>query len=153
MTDSGVAIARELAALRPEMKATFFHFDHLGPDLSAMPKFDRALIYTMHTIEQVTWIEPRFFHVLAGAARRVTCLHFEPFGFQVRESGPVTRCHRKFMEDRNWNLNFAEALVQAIRIYGLRSDFSLAEQFLPSDWQNPTSLAIWHSGPASRQRA
>lgn len=146
LTESGVSIAKELAALRPDMKATFFHFDYVKPDLSVIPKCDRALVYTLHSIEQVALIDPSLFSVLAGIAKQVTALHFEPFGFQlVTDVGPVTDSHRKFMQQRGWNQNFASALVEATQQYGIKSDYACTEQFLPSDWQNPTSLAIWHS--------
>jgi SAM-dependent methyltransferase len=147
-TDSGVAVARELAALRPDMKATFFHFDHLKPDLSVVPRFERVLLYTMHSIEQVAVIDPGLFEVLASVGKRVTALHFEPFGWQLRETGPVTQEHRKSMQEKGWNQNFAWALGEAMRRYGLRCDFNMTEAFLPSDWANPTSLAIWHSAAA-----
>jgi hypothetical protein len=145
LTESGVAMATELAALRPDLPFTFFRFDYLKPDLDALPKFDRALVYTMHSIEQVGSIDPGLFGTLAGVAKRVDGLHFEPFGFQIAETGPVTGQHRAFMEKHGWNQNFAIALAQAMSRYGLTSDFTLAEQFLPSDWQNPTSLVIWKS--------
>ena len=153
MAAAGVAIATELAALQPAMKASFFRFDHVAPDLSAVPRCERALVFTMHSIEQVTRIEPSYFRTIADVARRVTALHFEPFGWQVKRTGPVSDEHRKFMMERNWNLNFAEALVGAIKEYGLRCDYNLAEQFLPMDWTNPTSLSIWHSGPSEDEDA
>jgi SAM-dependent methyltransferase len=148
LTKSGVAIAQELAALRPDMKATFFAFDHLQPDLGIVPRVDRALVYTMHSIEQVALIDQSFFAVAAGIAKDVTGLHFEPFGYQLGETGPVTKDHKKFMLERGWNQNFAVALAQAMQRYGLNSDFTVTEQFLPADWQNPTSLTIWRSAAA-----
>jgi SAM-dependent methyltransferase len=145
LTASGVSLARDLAALRPDMKASFFHFDHLKPDLSAVPRFERVLLYTMHSIEQVAEIDPSLFEVLASAGARVTGLHFEPFGWQVRDTGPVSREHRMAMQENRWNQNFAASLAEAGRRYGLTCDFEMIEAFLPSDWANPTSLAIWHS--------
>jgi hypothetical protein len=52
------------------------------------------------------------------------------------------------MQERGWNQNFAVALAHAMQCYGLKSDFTVTEQFLPSDWQNPTSLTIWRSAAA-----
>lgn len=149
LTDSGVSVARDLAALRPDLEASFFHFDYLKPDLSAVPRFDRVLLYTMHSIEQVAEIDPGLFKILASVGERVTGLHFEPFGWQVRESGPVSHEHRQFMEENDWNRNCASALTEAGRRYGLTCDFPMTETFLPSDWANPTSLAIWHSAAPS----
>jgi SAM-dependent methyltransferase len=148
LTESGAAIARELAALRPEMNVTFFHFDYLKPDLGMIPKCERALVYTMHSIEQVWNIEPTLFKELASIAKYVTGIHFEPFGFQIRQTGPVSQHHQQFMQEQGWNCNFAEALKQALQLYGIKSDFTVTEAFLPTDWANPTSLTIWHSDAA-----
>jgi len=145
LTESGVAIARELAALEPRMDATFFRFDHLKPDLSALPPMDRALVMTVHSLEQVKHIAPEFFLAVSGIARAVSCLHFEPFGFQVADLGPATGAHREFMVNSGWNQNFAAALAQASRQYGLKTSFIATELFLPIGADNPTSLAIWHS--------
>jgi hypothetical protein len=145
LTESGVSIARDLAALEPQMDATFFRFDHLHPDTSAVPRRDRALVFTVHSIEQVMMIPVEFFLAIAGVAREVTCLHFEPFGFQVSDLGPVSQAHRRNMAKNGWNQNFAAALLQAEQDFGFTKSFIATELFLPTDSENPTSLAIWHS--------
>lgn len=146
LTESGVGVARDLAALAPEMDATFFHFDYLDPDLAAVPRFGRTLVFTVHSIEQVNMIDARLFGVIAGVAREVTCIHLEPFGFQFADLGPVTKLHRAMMERNHWNLNFGEALLRAQDEQAIRVKFVATELFLPADFENPTSLAIWESG-------
>ena len=148
LTDSGVAIARELAALEPRLDARFFHFDYLAPDLGAVPRFDRALVFTMHSIEQVKLIGPELFDAISRVARDVACIHFEPFGFQVATLGPATEAHRKTMEKNGWNLNFAAALQEAARRYPVKVDYMATELFMPIDPHNPTSIAVWHSTAA-----
>lgn len=145
LTESGVAVARELAALEPRMNATFFRFDHLEPDLSAVPPMDRALVMTVHSIEQVKHIDPEFFLAISGIARDVNCLHLEPFGYQVADLGSASQAHRNFMIENGWNQNFASALAEATRRYGFKTSFMATELFLPDNADNPTSLAIWHS--------
>jgi hypothetical protein len=145
LTASGVAIAGEIAALQPDMQTNFFRFDYLKPDLSAIPRVERALVYTVHSIEQVTRIAPELFRVIAGIARHVTCIHLEPFGFQVKDQGPVTQAQRRLMLETGWNLNFAEALFQARDQFGLKVDFLETEIFLPQNPDSPTSIAIWSS--------
>lgn len=150
LTESGVQAAREIAALAPEMDATFFRFDYLDPDFSALPRFDRALVFTVHSIEQVYRIDAGLFGAIAGVANHVTGLHLEPFGFQVADLGPVTRAHSAMMTEKKWNLNFAEALLRARDESVITLKFLATELFLPTDPDNPTSLAIWESGtPAS----
>lgn len=145
LTESGVAIAKELAALEPRMDATFFRFDHLQPDISAVPRKNRALVFTIHSVEQVKLIAPEFFLAIAGVAREVNCLHFEPFGFQVGDLGPASQAHRELMVANGWNQNFAAALTQAAQRFGFTTSFIGTEMFLPMQAENPTSLAIWHS--------
>ncbi|HVA12697.1 MAG TPA: hypothetical protein VNF99_05575 [Stellaceae bacterium] len=145
LTQSGVSIAREIAALDPAMKAHFFPFDYLDPALAVEPA-ERALVFTVHSIEQVCRIDPRLFAAIAGAARRVDCIHFEPFGFQLAELGPATREHRSQALENSWNLNFAAALQEAQQTQGLRISCIVTETALPVDPRNPTSLAIWHAG-------
>jgi hypothetical protein len=145
LTESGVTMAREIAALDPAMKADFFPFDYLEPALTIAP-IERALVFTVHSIEQVCQIDPQLFAVIAGAARRVDCIHLEPFGFQLAELGPASREHRDQAIENNWNLNFAETLQKAQQTQGLRISCLITEMSLPADPRNPTSLAIWHAG-------
>src|SRR5579863_3225326 len=61
LTASGVTLGREIAALDPAIDATFFRFDYLAPSLAALPRVDRALVFTCHSIEQVQRIDPELF--------------------------------------------------------------------------------------------
>jgi hypothetical protein len=110
---------------------------------------DRALVFTMHSLEQVKHIAPELFLAISRVARAVSCLHFEPFGFQVADLGPATQAHRELMVGNGWNQNFAAALSQACQQYGLKTSFMATELFLPTGHDNPTSLAIWHSSSST----
>ena len=145
LTESGVAVAQEIAALDPAMKASFFSFDYLEPALAIAP-VERALVFTIHSIEQVCQIDPRLFAVIAGAAKRVDCIHLEPFGFQLVELGPASRGHRDQAVENSWNLNFAATLQEARRLHGIEVSCVITETSMPIDPLNPTSLAVWHSG-------
>jgi hypothetical protein len=145
LTASGVAMAQDIAALDPAMKALFFPFDYLDPVLAIEP-VERALVFTMHSIEQVCQIDARLFGAIAGVARRVDCIHLEPFGFQLAELGPASREHRKQAIENNWNVNFAAALQEAQQAHGVKISCLITELSLPIDPHNPTSLAIWHAG-------
>jgi len=146
LTESGVAMAGELAALEPRLQAKFFRFDHLKPDFSFLPPLRRALVFTVHSLEQVRLIPPEFFLAISRVAPAVSALHFEPFGFQVADLGPASQAHRELVDDKGWNVNFAASLAQACQQFGLKTTFMATEMFLPHDAPNPTSLAIWHSG-------
>jgi SAM-dependent methyltransferase len=145
LTESGVALGREIAALDPAMNARFFPFDYLEPVFAIEP-IERALVFTVHSIEQVCKVDAQLFAAIAGLARRVDCVHLEPFGFQLAELGPASREHRDQAVENNWNLNFAAALQEAQQSHGLRISCLITEMSLPADPRNPTSLAIWHKG-------
>lgn len=143
-TNSGVELARELAALEPGLNATFFHCDHTALDLSAVPHCKRALLFTMHSIEQVKAISPAWFAEAASVADQVVGLNFEPFGYQVADLGSASKVHKQSAEMRGWNQNFAEALKAARDGGTITLDFLATELFLAAP-ENPTSLAVWRS--------
>lgn len=144
-TQSGVAIANKLAKLNSDHTYSFHHFDHLNPDLSWLPKYDRVLVYTMHTIEQVREITPQWFDVVGKCAKKVVCLNFEPFGYQLQELGPATKGHKDLFQKMEWNQNFGPTLLAAQKQGLIRIEYLETELFLPTDQDNATSLAIWHS--------
>jgi SAM-dependent methyltransferase len=145
LTQSGVEIARELAALDPRMKTRFFRHDHLAPDFGPLPRFDRPLVFTAHSLEQVWMINPALFQAMAGLGRAVVGLHLEPFGFQMETLGPATEAHAALFREKGWNQNFAAALQQARENRWIDVTYASTEIFLPQDPENPTSLAIWRS--------
>jgi SAM-dependent methyltransferase len=145
LAPSGVEIAGELAALDPRMQARFFHHDHLAPDFAHLPRFDRVLVFTVHSLEQVWMIHPALFQAMAGLGREVAGIHLEPFGFQTAKLGPVTEAHAALVRKNGWNENFAAALQQARENRWVNVTYASTEIFLPQDPENPTSLAIWTS--------
>ena len=53
-TSSGVEMAKKLASIEPNMRAEFFHFNHLRPKFDKNLDFGkRVLVFTARTIEQV----------------------------------------------------------------------------------------------------
>lgn len=144
-TESGVAMARDLASLVPDRPYEFFHFDHLKPDLSNIPRKKRALVFTAHTIEQVLMIPGKWFDVVAGIADEVHCIHVEPFGFQMQDLGPATRAHAEFFSQQQWNRNFAAVAIEARDRGVIKLDAILLETTFPHDPNNPSSLLFWRT--------
>jgi hypothetical protein len=145
LTQSGVEIASELAALEPRLQARFFRHDHLAPDFGHLPRFERPLVFTVHSLEQVSLINPALFQAMAGLGDEVVGMHLEPFGFQMANLGPATEAHAAYFRENAWNENFAAALQQARENRWLTVTYASTEIFLPPDPINPTSLAIWTS--------
>lgn len=150
-TESGVALARRLAGLDACVPAKFFHFDHRVPNLTAVPRGRRALVFTVHSLEQVRLIHPEWFAAAAGVADEVVGLNLEPFGFQVAELGETSRMQRAEFSIRGWNTNFVDALMAAREGGLVDLTYMATEMFVSNDHTNSTSLAVWRA-PASAAR-
>ena len=146
-TKSGENICRELATATPSMKAEFFHFDHLEPDLSFLSgKFERLFIFTVHTIEQVNKIPECWFKKVCEAAPFVRGVNIEPFGFQMIELGPSSKAQKEFFIRNNWNLNFANVLKNANERKEVEIEEIMTEHIYSNDLINISSLAVWKHG-------
>ena len=141
-TKSGVEIAQKLAKKAPKMKTEFFHFNHLEPKLPFKKPFKRAFVFTCHSIEQVMQINENWFDEVVKAGEFVRGAHLEPFGFQLKNSGPLSDMHKDFMIQNSWNINFAEVLRQALERKIIKDEQIFLEMGLTPD-VNVGSLAFW----------
>ena len=141
-TKSGVEIAQKLAKKAPKMKTEFFHFNHLEPKLPFKKPFKRAFVFTCHSIEQVMQINENWFDEVVKAGEFVRGAHIEPFGFQLKNSGPLSDMHKDFMIQNSWNINFAEVLRQALERKIIKDEQIFLEMGVTPD-VNVGSLAFW----------
>ncbi|MDY2764473.1 hypothetical protein [Campylobacter sp.] len=141
-TKSGVEIAQKLAKKAPKMKTEFFHFNHLEPKLPFKKPFKRAFVFTCHGIEQVMQINENWFDEVVKAGEFVRGAHLEPFGFQLKNSGPLSDMHKDFMIQNSWNINFAEVLRQAVERKIIKDEQIFLEMGVTPD-VNVGSLAFW----------
>ena len=141
-TKSGVEIAQKLAKKAPKMKTEFFHFNHLEPKLPFKKPFKRAFVFTCHSIEQVMQINENWFDEVVKAGEFVRGAHIEPFGFQLKNSGPLSDMHKDFMIQNSWNINFAEVLRQAVERKIIKDEQIFLEMGVTPD-VNVGSLAFW----------
>nr|WP_321310080.1 class I SAM-dependent methyltransferase [uncultured Campylobacter sp.] len=142
-TKSGVEIAQKLAKKAPKMKTEFFHFNHLEPKLPFKKPFKRAFVFTCHSIEQVMQINENWFDEVVKAGEFVRGAHLEPFGFQLKNSGPLSDMHKDFMIQNSWNINFAEVLRQAVERKIIKDEQIFLEMGVTPD-VNVGSLAFWN---------
>lgn len=144
-TASGEKIAAKLAEATAEMNATFFHFNHLKPDLSILRErgFERVFVFTCHTIEQVAQIPDEWFKEVASIGKHVRCIHLEPYGFQSKSLGRASDEHHKFMSKQGWNQNFLDVLLRAKDNGEIMLDDTVLEIGC-GDPLNPGSIACWH---------
>ncbi|MDY3245076.1 hypothetical protein [Campylobacter sp.] len=141
-TKSGVEIAQKLAKKAPKMKTEFFHFNHLEPKLPFKKPFKRAFVFTCHSIEQVMQINENWFDEVIKAGEFVRGAHLEPFGFQLKNSGPLSDMHKDFIIQNSWNINFAEVLRQAVERKIVKDEQIFLEMGVTPD-TNVGSLAFW----------
>lgn len=141
-TKSGIEIAQKLAKKASKMKTEFFHFNHLEPKLPFKKPFKRAFVFTCHSIEQVMQINENWFDEVVKAGEFVRGVHLEPFGFQLKNSGPLSDMHKDFMIQNSWNINFAEVLRQALERKIIKDEQIFLEMGVTPD-TNVGSLAFW----------
>ena len=141
-TKSGVETAQKLAKKAPKMKTEFFHFNNLEPKLPFKKPFKRAFVFTCHSIEQVMQINENWFDEVVKAGEFVRGAHLEPFGFQLKNSGPLSDMHKDFMIQNSWNINFAEVLRQALERKIIKDEQIFLEMGVTPD-VNVGSLAFW----------
>lgn len=141
-TKSGVEIAQKLAKKAPKMKIEFFHFNHLEPKLPFKKPFKRAFVFTCHSIEQVMQINENWFDEVVKAGEFVRGAHLEPFGFQLKNSGPLSDMHKDFIIQNSWNINFAEVLRHAVERKIIKDEQIFLEMGVTPD-VNVGSLAFW----------
>ena len=146
-TDSGTRCAEMLSDLAVDFKLIPFKFDFCHPEFSSIPKFDNALVFTSHAIEQVNVIPAELMPKIASIATQVTCLHMEPFGFQLStpgDEGELDSKQREIFDKNSWNQNLLSQLV----FHGCNNNIDLqyiGKNILGGDYHNPCSLALWKS--------
>ncbi len=146
-TESGVQMANYLASLKPEMKMSAFSFDYMNPDLSPVKERGKVLIFTSHSIEQIPEVSEKLFEYLADFAESVTCIHFEPFGFQLvaeKDREEVSKLQALVVEKKKWNTNLIPVLLEASKKGILNLNF-IGKNVMGREIGNPTSVAIWES--------
>lgn len=142
-TSAGRDAASTLAGLDPALDFRAVDFDYHDPDLSGLGVREHAVLFSPHSIEQIPAVTPRLFEAIRGVAKRVTCLHFEPVGFQVRgyEGGRSTR---DYAMRHDYNLNLMETLQAEADAGRIEIDFVRTDVFgLNPD--NPTTIVRWRS--------
>jgi len=143
-TDSGKSLTALLTSLENTIDVRVEHFDHSAPDLNFLGQEAEILIFTCHSIEQVELIPSTYFADLAQLDKKVTCIHFEPFGFQVAADNPYSVRQKKDFSARKWNSNFFEVLGLAAEA-GVINLSHVYKDIIPNHEVSPTSVAIWRN--------
>jgi hypothetical protein len=141
-TESGRRLCAKLADIDGEMPVEVDFIDHKSPNLDFLNNIGKCLIFTCHSIEQVEEIPSNYFSILAKAAEKIRCVHFEPFGFQVPDFSHKFLQQKQLFENKGWNKNFFEILRAAEKNGEIQIDRIEVEMFVDQPG-NPTSVAVW----------
>jgi hypothetical protein len=110
-TAAGRRASAALAELDPRLDFSAIPFDYHEPVLP-VDGHRHAVVYTAHSIEQIPKVRPELIEAIRGVADRVTCLHFEPVGWQV-ESQEREGSTLAYAEEHDYNRNLVEVLREA----------------------------------------
>jgi hypothetical protein len=144
-----------LAAFANGMDCRQRHFNYYEPDsLSCLPLYERALVFTVHSIEQIPKISPDIFKELLNRLRYVRGCHFEPVGWQLEKAvielgsgwGVMSSdlaAHR-YAEAHDYNRNLIPVLERLER-EGALSIQSTTPNVSVVNAENPTMLVEWES--------
>lgn len=146
LTTLCVGMASRISRLDNNIPTQFFLFDPAKPDISQLPTIRNPLFFTEHSFDQADCLQPEFFRVIANAAPKVTCLHFEYFGYKAssRDKG-MTQHDPFFSVSPGFIPRVAVAMRQAEIMRIIKIDYGPNEVLLSHDPGNPTSLSIWSS--------
>lgn len=122
-------------------------FDYREPILPLTTNgYNRVLVYTSHSIEQVNQLPQSLFDRLMDIAQDVRVLHFEPVGWQFRDelgqAGEMDFAQKAYCERRKYNENLWGMLraLESKRRIAIRS---AKAEVMGVKVYNSTSLIIW----------
>jgi len=93
-TATGREVTELLARTAPDMAVTVRPFDYHRPDLSEFRTGERTVVFTSHSIEQITYLNDALFDELLAIPGLDRVVHVEPVGWQLWEGsalGPLMR--------------------------------------------------------------
>lgn len=73
-TDAGRSAASRPAALDPTLDFRAVLFDYNEPALSGLPDARHAVVFTLHSVEQIPQVPPALFEAVRALADQVTCI-------------------------------------------------------------------------------
>ena len=109
LTEAGRRCTEKFASLEADLSLIPVPFDYESPDYSAIPHGARhVVIFTSQGIEQIPNIKRKVFDKILDIADRITCLHFEPIGWQVSQgldAGDAGAVSAAYAEESDYNRN------------------------------------------------
>jgi hypothetical protein len=142
-TEAGRRVAARLAALAPGLELDSIPFDYNAPDLGTVETGRRALVFTAHSVEQIASLPDETTAQIRSIAEEVTCVHFEPVGWQFRE-GEAHGSSEDHAASHDYNANLAEML----RRRAAAGELEILEVIPEAVGMNPsnaTTIVAWRT--------
>jgi len=140
-TAAGRRAAARLAALDARLRFRAVEFDYREPDLRTLGRVQEAVVFTQHSVEQVDGLPDSLFTTIRGLADRVTCVHFEPVGWQC-EAGGRAGSSRAYAERHAYNRDLVQRL-RAEQAAGRLTIRTIATEVVGVNPDNATSVIVW----------
>ena len=159
-TETGRQVTRMVAALDPEMKLSIHAFDYLRPDFSPLAAPLPTVVFSNHSIEQITELGRGFFDALLAVPELQRVVHIEPVGWQLDDAGgafplggllssilPPTISRRADFRRRARRHAYNIDLIAQLRALE-REQRIVIERILPdhigANPLNPGTVIVWH---------
>ena len=142
-TDAGRSAASRLAALDPTLDFRAVPFDYNEPALSGLPDARHAVVFTQHSVEQIPQVPPALFEAVRALADQVTCIHFEPVGWQAGDQSRAGSS-QDYANEHDYNRNLLSALRDEEAADRLRLDVVRTE-VVGVNPRNATSVVLWRA--------
>lgn len=145
-TDAGRRVASRIAKSATSGPKLDVHpFDYYELEWRWLAKkFERAVIYTSHSIEQITELPTNFVERVSTLADDFVCLHFEPVGWQIpgaqdRDAGfgQLEYSQKHGYNTNLWALLNQKAETGSIEIFDARANVMAVKLY------NGTSTIFW----------
>jgi hypothetical protein len=136
---------RDAARDGPEI--TVHAFDYHAADLSAVAgRYQRPLIYTSHSIEQIANLPQSCIEAFLATAPEVTVMHFEPVSWQFDPDSEASERVRRHCERSGYNDNLWPLLELNQAAGRLTIEETMANVMAPK-LTNSSSLIRWCKTP------
>lgn len=141
-TAAGRSAAARLAELDTALRLEAVAFDYHDPDLRALRGKEHALVITSHSIEQIPQVGPHVLDEILALGDAVTCVHFEPLGWQLDPSRAGSSV--AYAQRHDYNRNLVPVLREA-EAAGRIVIEAQAVSPVGANPENATSVVRWRS--------